>query len=206
MAQKMMERMPDGVEDGIEKISATEELCVEHAMLDRIMLAMDRTLKMAGTGGKADLSPISKACTMLNQVVDQHHMKLEEDEIYPKFRKGELSSFVGELERQHDEARKLVARMEELSKGGKKKADLEELRSTFMDFHDMMMAHAAWEQTVLFPVMEGKMSDKELDDLKETQEAHEKELLGEDATEKVYNMLADLESSAGIAGLRDFTR
>ncbi len=205
MAQKTMVKMPGGVEDGLEKMSATEELCVEHALLDRIMLAMDHTLKMAN-GEKVDLSPISKACAMIYQVVDQHHMKIEEDEIYPKFRKGELSSLIGEMERQHDRARELVARMDDLSKGGKKKADVDELRETFMDFHDMIMAHAAWEQSVLFPVVEGKMSEKELDALKETQEEHEKELLGENATEKVFDMLADLESSAGVMGLKDFTR
>lgn len=83
---------------------------------------------------------------------------------------------------------------------------MEELRTAFTEFHDMMMAHAAWEQMVLFLAMEGKMSEKELDELKEAQEEDEKRLLGDDAEEKVYGMLADLESACGVTGLRDFTR
>jgi hypothetical protein len=40
MAQKMMKRMPSGLEEGIEKMSPTEELALEHGQLTRILLAM----------------------------------------------------------------------------------------------------------------------------------------------------------------------
>lgn len=204
MAQKILERPPPGLKEAMEKISPTEELCIEHAMLDRIMLAMNRTLKVPG-GKKSDFSPIVKACDMIKQVVDEHHMKIEENEVYPKF-EGDpvLGPMIEDFVEQHDEARKMVDRMRELAGSGK--PDTAELKRVFTDFHDMMMAHAAREETVLFPAMEGTWSDKDLDALKEAQEEDEKELLGEDADEKVYKMLGDLESAAGIESVADFTR
>jgi hemerythrin-like domain-containing protein len=208
MAQVTTQRMPPGLEEGVEKMSATEELGFEHAMLDRILLAMDETLMMAGSPSKADLSPVNEACNMIKEVVDKHHMKIEEDEIYPKFEDTDLSDFASTLKSQHDDMRKLVARMEDLSKTGavRDRSEMDELKRIFNDFHKMVMAHAAWEETVLFPTMEGTWSEDELNDLRETQEEHEKKLLGKDAVNKVYGMLTDLESSAGITGVQDFTR
>ncbi len=69
----------------------------------------------------------------------------------------------------------------------------------------MLSAHSAWEETMLYPAMNGTWSDDDLDNLKETQEEHEKKLLGEDADEKVYGMLADLEEACNIRSVRDFT-
>lgn len=204
MAQKVLERPPPGLEEAMEKISPTEELCIEHAMLDRIMLAMNHTLKKAGSK-KADYAPIKQACSMIRQVVDAHHMVIEEEEIYPKFQGDPiLGKMVKDFEEQHEEARRMVYRMEELAEGGKSSAT--ELKGIFVDFHDMIMAHAAREETVLFPAMMGTWSDDDLDALKETQEEHERELLGEDAAEKVYEMLGDLEAAAGIESVADFTR
>jgi hemerythrin-like domain-containing protein len=67
-------------------------------------------------------------------------------------------------------------------------------------------AHAAFEETVLFPVMEGTWSQKDLDNLREIQEEDEKKLMGDDAAEKMFEMLTSLESSCGVSGLRDYTR
>jgi hemerythrin-like domain-containing protein len=204
MAQKVLQRPPPGLEEAMEKISPTEELCIEHAMLDRIMLAMNHTMKMSG-GKKSDFKTIVQACDMIKQVVDEHHMKLEETEVYPKF-EGDpvLGPMIEDFEEQHDEARKMVGRMRELADSDK--PDTSELKRVFTDFHDMMMAHGAREETVLFPAMEGTWSDKDLDALKEAQEEDEKKLLGEDADEKIYEMLGDLEAAAGIESVADFTR
>ena len=204
MAQKMMRRLPPGLEDGMEKMSPTEELCVEHAQLTRIMLAIDHTLQAAGKSPKSSLRPVNQACAMIKQLVDEHHMKIEEGYIYPKFEDTELGDFVKVLKNQHIEARKMVAKMTNMSKGGR--PDMDELRSTFTDFKDMITAHAAYEESCLFPAMEGTWSDDQLADLREKQEEDEKRLLGNDATEKTFNMLKDLETSCGIEGINDFTR
>ena len=42
--------------------------------------------------------------------------------------------------------------------------------------------------------------------LKDAQEEHEEELLGEDASEKVYAMLGEIEAAAGVESVKDFTR
>lgn len=204
MAQKILERPPPGLDKAMDKISPTEELCIEHSMVDRIMLAMDHTLKMAGNKNSG-LSPILKACGGLKQLFDEHHMKLEEEEVYPKFEDDRvLGQLTRDLREQHNEARRMIDRMKELAGGDK--PDVEELRRVFMDFHNMVMAHDAREETVLFPAMEGTWSDEELNDLKEAEESGEEELFGEDADEKIYKMLGDIESASGIESVADFTR
>jgi len=203
MAQ-MMIRVPPGLEDGLEKMSPTEELAVEHGQLARIMLAMNNVLKKAGKSPKTSLRPVYQACEMIQQAVVDHHMKIEEEHVYPKFDGTELSEFADLLKAQHDEARKLVARMMSLSKGGR--PDMDQLNAAFRDFQDMITAHAAWEETVLFPAMEGTWSAEELSDLREIQEEQEEKMFGKDAAKTVYSKLAELESSCGIEGLRDFTR
>lgn len=135
-------------------------------------------------------------------------MKIEEKDIYPQFENTELADSVATMKSQHAEARKLVARMDELSKTGnvRDKSEMEELNKAFNDFKEMITAHAAWEETVLFPVMEGTWSKEDLKDLREKEAQDEKKLLGKDAAEKQFNMLADLENSCGITNVSDFTR
>jgi len=204
MAPQMMIRIPPGLEDGLEKMPPTEELAFEHGVLTRIMLAINNVLKKAGKSPKTSLRPIYQACEMFQQAVIDHHMKIEEEHVYPKFEDTELADCVGLLKAQHDEARKLIARMTGLSKGGR--PDMDQLNATFRDFHDMIVAHAAWEETVLFPAMEGTWPDKELRDLREMQEDQEEKMFGKDAAKTIYSKLTELESSCGIEGLRDFTR
>jgi hemerythrin-like domain-containing protein len=205
MAQEILQRPPPGLEKAMEKISPTEELCVEHAMIDRVLLAIDKTLKMAGNSKKADLSPINKGCELIKMALVQHHMKIEEEHIYPRFEDDRvLGQLARELKDQHIEARKMVSRMDQLSRSGS--SDTDELRRVFMDFRDMMTAHDAREATVLFPAMEGIWTDKQLQSLKEAQEEDEEKLLGEEGEEKLYSMLGEVESAAGIESVKDFTR
>jgi hemerythrin-like domain-containing protein len=208
MAQKMMKRMPSGLEEGMEKLSPTEELDVEHGQLTRILLAMDNVLRSEGSIPKANLGPINQACMLIKQAVVEHHMKIEEEDIYPRFEGTDLADFASALKSQHIEGRKLLARMDSLSKTGavRDRSEMDELKRVFNDFKDMMTAHAAWEETVLFPVMEGTWSEDDLNDLRETQEKDEKKLLGKDAVEKLNSMLMSVEAACGVNDVRDFTR
>jgi hemerythrin-like domain-containing protein len=208
MAQKMMKRMPSGLEEGVEKMSPTEELAMEHGQLTRILLAVDNVLRPEGSIPKANLGPINQACTMIRQAVVDHHMKIEEELIYPKFEGTELEDCASILKTQHIEARKLLGRMESLAKSGtvKSSGDMDELKQCFNDFKDMLTAHAAFEETVVFPFMEGNWSEKELNSLREAQESDEKKLMGDDAVQKTFDNLTSLESSCGVTGLRDYTR
>jgi hemerythrin-like domain-containing protein len=208
MAQKMMKRLPSGLEEGMEKMSPTEELSVEHGILTRILLAMDKVLTGEGSITKANLGPINQGCALIKQAVVDHHMKIEEEEVYPQFENTELADFTGTLISQHIEGRKLLARMESLSRTGavRDRSEMDELKRAFNDFKDMITAHAAWEETILFPVMEGTWSKDDLNDLRESQEQDEKKLLGKDATEKLNSMLTSLESACGVNDVSDFTR
>lgn len=189
-------------------MSPTGELAVEHGQLTRILLAVDHLLRFDGNVSKANLGPISQACKMIRLSVVDHQMKIEEEHIYPQFDGTELADCAKILKAQHDDARKLLARMESLSRpgAGSSRAGKDDLKQAFNDFKDVITAHAAFEETVLFPVMEGTWSQKDLKKLRETQEEDEKKLMGDDAAEKTFEMLTSLEASCGITGLRDYNK
>jgi hemerythrin superfamily protein len=83
---------------------------------------------------------------------------------------------------------------------------LEELKNYFTDFHEMLLAHAAFEESVLFPVLEGTLSGDELKELKMRGTEQEESLFGPDATQKVFDMLYQLEAAAGVKGASHYTK
>ena len=176
-------------------------------MLIRIMLAMDNTIKAIDMDRKPDIEVITMGCSLLHQLVDLHHMRFEEENIYPLFENGEYSGFISAMRSQHDEGRKFVARIEALCKSGNRgRSQLEELKNYFTDFHEMMLAHVAFEESVLFPVMEGTLSGDELEELKIRGREQEESLFGPDATQKAFDMLYQLEAAAGVKGASHFTK
>lgn len=208
MAQILEKHLPDGLDEGLARMSVAGELSVEHALLGRILLAMGNTIQAIDTGAKPNLDVIRRGCGLIKQFVEQHHMTFEEESIYPRFEKGEIADFVGTLRLQHAEARKLVARIDARVMTGKQMGgpEMGELKRDFTSFRDMILAHAAYEESVLFPVMRGSLSDDELGELKGRDVGQIQKLFGKDATRKLYGAVMELESMAGIVRLSSLTR
>lgn len=207
MAQLMARRLPPEAIQGVKNMPMTEDLSLEHGILSRILMAMNNTIKAIDAGGRPNMNVIAMGCNMMKQLVDMRHMKFEEEYVYPLFDKGECSNFVNTLRDQHNEGRKFVARMESLSKAGSPgSAQMEELKRDFTMFHDMMLAHAAFEETILFPILEGAPSDDQMRNLKMLGVKQEESLLGPNATQKAFDMLSELEAAAGVTGLSNFTQ
>jgi hemerythrin-like domain-containing protein len=202
--QVIAAREPPGLKDGIEKMPITEELSLEHAILDRILLAVENALKNADL--KTDLTPVHQATGMIKDVVENHHMKFGEESIYPHFRRGDLGDMVEAFVSQHSEARKINNRIHNLTSTGnvRDRSEMDELLRLFNRYRTAITAHAAWEETMLFPAMLGTMSRDDMDVLKELNEQQERNLLGKDAEKKIYRQLTGLEQACGITGIRDF--
>jgi hemerythrin-like domain-containing protein len=192
--------------DGVQKMPLTEELALEHGMLMRIMLAMNTMIKGA-EGGRPNMDALSMACDMIRKLVDEHHMKFEEEQIYPRFEKGDMADFVKTLKAQHDEARRFVSQMSQTTKMGQiTTSTIENLRRNYTAFQDTLTAHAAFEETLLFPLVRGSISDDELNRLKTAFKEQESRIVGSDPTRKAYTLLSELESKAGINDLSFYTK
>jgi len=69
----------------------------------------------------------------------------------------------------------------------------------------MYRAHAAREDTIVFPAWKQTMSEKQLEEMGERFEDIEHKQFGEDGFEKAVSQIAAIEAQLGLADLSKFT-
>ena len=87
----------------------------EHGVLNRILLIYDEHLRMINAKRSFDGSVLVSAADIIRHFVEEYHEKLEEDFLFPRFRKAnKLVSLVDTLQAQHKAGRDLTAKIREL--------------------------------------------------------------------------------------------
>ena len=191
-----------------EKISPAEDLMREHGVLNRVLLIYDEHLRRLTAKQTFDGSVLAGAADLIRHFVEEYHEKLEEDFLFPRFRKaGKLVNLVDTLLAQHKAGRLLTAQIRELASLATLKyvSDSDKLGDALRAFLRMYRPHEAREDTVLFPAFRSIVSPHEYDALGEDFEKKEDELFGEDGFFKVVDKVADLEKRLGIYDLSQFT-
>ncbi len=192
-----------------EEISPAEDLMREHGLLNRILLIYDHHLQMLSSKRPFDGSVLARAADILRHFVEEYHEKLEEDYLFPRFRKaGKLVKLVDTLQTQHKAGRDLTAQIKELAGTATFKyvsSDSEKLSDALREFLRMYRPHEAREDTVLFPAFRTIVSPHEYDALGDDFEKKEDELFGEEGFFKVVDQVAELEKKLGIYDLAQFT-
>ena len=191
-----------------EEVSPAEDLMREHGALKRILLIYGESLQRLHTN--QDLPPKALADTagIVRSFVEDYHEKLEEDYLFPRFKKaGKLVDLVDVLLEQHRAGRRLTDTVLHLSTAQALKSaeDRKVLAETLHSFIRMYNPHAAREDTVLFPAFHGIVSAHEYDSLGEDFEKKEQQLFGADGFEKMVDRIASIEKSLGIYDLAQFT-
>jgi hemerythrin-like domain-containing protein len=192
-----------------EDVSPAEDLMREHGLLNRLLLIYDEHLRMLAAKRSFDGSVLVSAADIIRQFVEEYHEKLEEDFLFPRFRKaGKLVNLVDTLQTQHKAGRRLTAEIRELAGIATLKyvsSDSEKLSSALRDFLRMYRPHEAREDTVLFPAFRKIVSPHEYDALGEDFEKKEDEKFGEEGFFKVVDQVAEIEKKLGIYELAQFT-
>jgi len=199
----------EGKAKGDEGISPAEDLMREHGVLNRILLIYDEHLRMLAEKRTFDGSVLASAADIVRHFVEEYHEKLEEEFLFPRFRKaGKLVSLVDTLESQHKAGRELTAKIRELAGVATLKyvsSDSEKLGDALRAFLRMYRPHEAREDTVLFPAFRSIVSAHEYDALGDDFEKKEDELFGDEGFFKVVDQVAGLEKKLGIYELAQFT-
>ncbi len=192
-----------------EKISPAEDLMREHGVLNRILLIYDEHLRMLAEKRPFDGSILVNAADIVRHFVEDYHEKLEEDFLFPRFRKaGKLVKLVDTLQMQHKAGRDLTAKIRELGATATLKyvsSDSDKLSDALRAFLRMYRPHEAREDTVLFPAFRSIVSANEYDSLGEQFEKREDQLFGEEGFFKVVDQVAQLEKRLGLYDLAQFT-
>jgi len=190
-------------------ISPAEDLMREHGVLNRILLIYDYHVHLLARKRPFDGSVFVSAADVVRHFIEEYHEKLEEDFLFPRFRKaGKMVPLVDTLQAQHKAGRDLTAKIRELAATASLKyisADSDKLSDALHDFLRMYRPHEAREDTVLFPAFRSIVSPHEYDALGDDFEKKEDELFGDEGFFKVVDQVAGLEKKLGIYELAQFT-
>ena len=202
------EKESDQGMDKEEEVSPVEDLMREHGVLKRVLLIYGEGIRRIETDQELPPETIMDSAKIIRDFIEDYHEKLEEDFLFPRFKKaGTLLDLVEVLFQQHQSGRKLIditmrlATNQALKNGN----DRRKLADSLRQFVRMYNPHEAREDTVLFPEFRKIVSRHEYDSLGEDFEKKEHELFGEDGFEKMVDKVSGIEKKLGIYELSQFT-
>ncbi len=193
-------------EEKEENISPTEDLMREHGVLRRILLIYREAIRRIDASQDFPPDVLTNSANLIRRFVEDYHEKLEEEQIFPRFRKANTQvDLVNTLYQQHQKGRILTQSVLTLSPSMKDPGQKTKIRASLQFFIRMYEPHAAREDTVLFPAFRDIVPERELKTLGEQFEKKEDALFGEKGFEKNVDEVARLEKTLGIYDLAQFT-
>jgi hemerythrin-like domain-containing protein len=189
-------------------ISPPEDLMREHGVLRRILLIYEESIRRIDVDEPLPMDSVAGAAGIIHDFVQNYHEKLEEDYLFPRFKKaGRLTDLVDVLTKQHNAGRKLTRATMDVSnrKGPLSPEDRSRLKESMHRFIRMYRPHAAREDTVLFPEFRRIVPPREFDALGEEFEKREDKAFGENGFSKVVGRVEIIEKRLGIFDLSEFT-
>jgi hemerythrin-like domain-containing protein len=191
-----------------DEVTPVEDLMREHGVLRRVMYLYDETIERLDTGAKTEVprDALVKAARIVRHVIEDYHERLEENHVFPRFERAHvLDDLTTVLRRQHEVGRGLTDQIIALALGKLVDGDRPVLRKALHQFNHMYRAHAAREDTVLFPALRGLVGAAAYGELGEQFEDEEKRALGDDGFEHAVADVAALERAFGVDDLAKLT-
>jgi len=189
------------------EVSAVEDLMREHGALRRILLIYEELRSRLSKNKKVESYIIVEASRIVRNFIENYHEKLEEEYIFPKFKKNSaLFDTAAVLKKQHEAGRRITNSIMQIANGKiEDKKKQKELMRYFTLFIRMYRPHSAREDTILFPGFKAITQDKEYDELGDKFEEREVKLFGEKGFEGIVGRVTALEKKLGIYDLSQFT-
>src|SRR5262249_8624723 len=189
-----------------EEVSTNEDLMREHGILKRVLLAYDEIIRRIRANQDFPPQAVTDGATIIRKFIEEYHEKLEEDHLFPRFRKaGKFVDLVDTLLRQHQAGRRITDRGVETAASLKTQDDRRRLASDLELFNRMYAPHEAREDTVLFPELHKIVSAHEYDAMGEQFESIERKTFGGDGFDVYLDKITALEKQLGIYDLNQFT-
>jgi hemerythrin-like domain-containing protein len=207
-AEVKPEKPSDAKGKTAEEVSPGEDLMREHGLLKRILLIYGEAIHRLENKLEIPPKSIADAAGIIRAFVEDYHEKLEEDFLFPRFRKaGKLVGLVDTLQAQHNAGRKLTDITVRLAAPQALKSDDDRRTLIFslQQFIRMYSPHEAREDTVLFPAFHEIVSQNEYDALGDDFEKKENQLFGEEGFEKNVAKVEAIEKTLEIYDLAQFT-
>lgn len=190
-----------------EEVTPAEDLMREHGALNRMLLIYDNARDSLSHEKQFPRDVIVSTAMLIRKFIEEYHEKLEEDHLFPRFKKaGKLVDLVNTLQSQHEAGRKLTGAILAISESDTSYSSKRvELIKGLSEFVRMYRPHEAREDTILFPALRSIISEREYKSLGEQFEEKEHKLFGEGGFSNIVEQIADLEKKIGIYDLNQFT-
>lgn len=189
-------------------LPATEDLMREHGLLRRIFGVYDEVARRARSGEAFDPSVVARAARIMRAFGEDYHERAEERWVFPVVRRdASRAALVDTLRAQHDRGRAVTDAIAGLAAQGPapRSEAAAQLASQCEAFNRMYRAHAAIEDTVVFPALRGALSRKAFHEVGERMEDAEHSMLGERGFERSLAEVAGLERALGLDDLARLT-
>lgn len=193
-------------EEEEEKVSTNEDLMREHGILKRVLLVYGEVIRRIRANQDFPPQAVTDAANIIRKFIEDYHEKLEEDHIFPRFRKaGKLTDLIDVLNAQHQAGRRVTDRIIAAVTSLKSQDDRNRLADDLAAFNRMYAPHEAREDTVLFPELHRIVSPHEYDALGEQFEKIERQTFGGDGFDIYVDKVTGIEKRLGIYDLAQFT-
>jgi hemerythrin-like domain-containing protein len=185
--------------------SPGEELMVEHGVLKRVLLAYRAISDRLGDGRAVPAGVVADASQIISDYVESFHEGLEEAYVFPRVRAVQ-GGLVTTLLVQHDRGRHITAKVQ-LGASDKldSPASRAAMRALLEAFVRMYEPHEAWEDTVIYPALQARTSQRTLDELAERFVDLENQQFGDAALQQILDRVGGVEQQLGIGDLGAFT-
>jgi hemerythrin-like domain-containing protein len=192
------------------EVTATEDLMREHGVLRRALFVYSETaVRLRADPSSVAPDALRRTAKLFRAFGEEYHeKKLEEAYIFPAVRAagGAAAGYPDVLTAQHDRGREITDYLISVTQGAKLGAGgAEPLARALESFVRMYRAHAAREDTIIFPAWKQTLTAKQLDELGDKFEDIEKEQFGSDGYEDAVRQIGDIEGALGLADLAQFT-
>ena len=192
-----------------EDVSATEDLMREHGVLRRTLnVYAELARRLEANQDDIDTAALVDAANLFRDFgEDYHEHMLEEAYIFPEVLKagGPNEKLVEVLLTQHQRGREITNYLQRVGARGQIGGDARPLAKALASMSRMYNAHAAWEDTVIFPAWKAMQSKERLDELADKFEDIEQEKFGKNGFEDAVARISKIEQAFGLGDLAVFT-
>lgn len=196
--------------DDEQEVTANEDLMREHGVLRRILVVYrEAAPRIAANPAQVDAAALATAANLFRTFGEQYHEeKLEEKHIFPAVTKagGAAAGLVDTLKAQHKRGREITDFIIDQTKSGRiATGQAAAMAGAMLGFTRMYEAHAAREDTIVFPAFKAALGQQRYDELGDKFEEIERQQFGGDGFDMAIDKVAAIEQALGLSDLALFT-
>ena len=191
------------------EVLATEDLMREHGILRRALIVYSETVpKLRASAGSVPAKALADTARLFRKFGEEYHEKmLEETHVFPTVRtvKGSASGYPDILVNQHERGRQITEYILSVTKTDTIGSHGPALADALAAFVRMYQAHAAAEDTIVFPAWKETFNGTQFEEISDKFEEIEHSEFGGDGFEQARKQIAAIEMELGISDLNSFT-